>query len=144
MKKTQRIGVYGFCTYQGSIIAIQKKRGPFKGKLDLPGGKIEHREDHIKALKRELSEELGLTKKDFEIGNILGVWEDHSRHIWEGQEHDEHIIALVYGVKVFDINLDFKEEKGDSEKIFLIQKSDTTHPKTNIFQQVLDFYNSNI
>ena len=135
--KTQRIWVYGLCEFDWKIVAIQKKRGPFTGKLDLPGWKIEHWEEHKIALKRELEEELWVLENDIEIEKLLCVEEDFVKHIWEWKEKDEHIIAIIYKVKIHKLNLGYIEKWWDSEKIFLIDTNDTTFEKINIFKKIL-------
>ena len=66
--------------YKENIVVILKKRWPFTGLYDLPGGKIEHWENHIFSLKRELEEEIWLFEKDFEIKRLLTVEEDFVKH----------------------------------------------------------------
>ena len=61
------IGAYGVIIHEEEIALVKKSRGAYKGKLDLPGGRIEHEEDPIKALKREVSEEAGVTLKGIKI-----------------------------------------------------------------------------
>ena len=81
--KTTRIWVYASLKYKENIVVILKKRWPFTGMYDLPWGKIEHWENHILSLKRELEEEIWLLEKDFEIKKILTVEEDFVKHVWE-------------------------------------------------------------
>ena len=48
------IGAYGVILKDNKIALIRKARGGYKGKLDLPGGGIEHTETPEQALVREL------------------------------------------------------------------------------------------
>ncbi len=50
------VGAYGVIIKDDKIALIKKSRGGYKGKLDLPGGGIEHDETPMDALKRELVE----------------------------------------------------------------------------------------
>ena len=65
-KKTH-IGVYGVVVKNHNILLINKTRGPYKGKLDLPGGKIEHGENITECLSRELAEETGVQVQGAEL-----------------------------------------------------------------------------
>ena len=107
---------------------------------DLPGGKIEHWENHIFSLKRELEEEIWLFEKDFEIKRLLTVEEDFVKHIWKWEEKDEHIIAIIYEVNIIseNLNLNFIENGWDSAGLKLISINDLNFPKTNILQKALD------
>ncbi len=60
-------GVYGICRKGDEVLVIKKGRGPYKGRYDLPGGRIEFGEEVEVALKREFEEEVGviLTKLAF-------------------------------------------------------------------------------
>ena len=47
------VGAYGVIIKDDKIILVKKARGGYKGKLDLPGGGIEHTELPEEALKRD-------------------------------------------------------------------------------------------
>lgn len=53
-------GVYALVIDRGCLLTLRKKRGPYVGMLDLPGGGIEKDESEVEALERELKEETGL------------------------------------------------------------------------------------
>lgn len=57
------LGTYGILTKDGQILLIKKSRGPYTGKLDLPGGRLEHGEGVLTALAREITEETGVIMK---------------------------------------------------------------------------------
>ena len=54
-RKHTHIGCYGIITSNNKIALIKKARGGYLGKLDLPGGGIEHNESPEDTLKRELN-----------------------------------------------------------------------------------------
>ena len=107
--KTIRTWVYAILKYKENIVVILKKRWPFTGLYDLPGGKIEHWENHIFSLKRELEEEIWLHENDYEV-NIISE----------------------------NLNLDFIENGWDSAGLKLISINNLNFPKTNILQKALD------
>lgn len=143
--KTIRTGVYAILKYKENIVVILKKRWPFTGLYDLPGGKIEHGENNIVSLKREIEEEIWLREKDFKIKRLLSVEEDFIKHIWEWEEKDEHIIAIVYEVEIItdSLNLDFIENWWDSAGLKLISINDLILPKTNILKKILKLLSIN-
>ena len=57
IKKTH-IGSYAVIVKDEKIALVRKSRGGYKGKLGLPGGGIEFKEDPIATLKREVKEEI--------------------------------------------------------------------------------------
>jgi 8-oxo-dGTP diphosphatase len=92
------IGVYGLILDSDKVLLIKKGRGPYTGKYDLPGGKIEFGETQIDALKREISEETGLVCSTIEL--IEGV---SNRVQWEkpnGGIEDLHHLGFVYSVDI--------------------------------------------
>lgn len=67
MKEYKQLGSYGLIVQDGKILLIKKNGGPYDGKLDLPGGTIEFCERPMDALKRELTEEVGINVLDFKL-----------------------------------------------------------------------------
>lgn len=144
--KTIRTWVYALLKYQDKIITILKWRWPFTWLYDLPGWKIEHWEGNIESLKRELFEEVWLKESDYIIERLLTVEEDFVKHIWQDEKKDEHIIAIVYEVKIIndEIDLDFIEKLWDANWIKLIDIDDLKVWKTNILKKVIKKYETNI
>ena len=67
MKETRHLGVYAAIIENDSILLVKKARGAYLGKLDLPGGSIEHGEKPEETLKRELKEEIGISVDDNDL-----------------------------------------------------------------------------
>src|SRR5258707_4199864 len=63
IKELNKTGFFGIIEYKNRFVLIEKARGPFKGKWDLPGGKAEFGEKPEGALFREIEEETGLKIK---------------------------------------------------------------------------------
>ncbi|MBA3958547.1 MAG: NUDIX domain-containing protein [Parachlamydiaceae bacterium] len=62
MQQVTRFGVYGVAIRDGKILLITKKpQGCYPSMLDLPGGGIEFGETAEDTLRREFSEEVGMT-----------------------------------------------------------------------------------
>ena len=137
--KTIRIWIYALLKYREHIVVIKKWRGPFTWLYDLPGGKIEHGENHIMALKREIVEEVWINESDFVINALLSVEDDFIQHIWEWEEKNEHIIAIVYEVNIISdsIDLNYMEAWWDANGLMLMSIDDKETPKTNILGKVL-------
>lgn len=54
-----------------SILFCERLSDPYKGKLNLVGGKIEEGEDHFEAAYRELREETGIGRSDVELLHMM-------------------------------------------------------------------------
>lgn len=107
------IGVYGVIIKDEKIALIRKARGGYKGKLDLPGGGIEHTESPRETLDRELMEEInGKVKSavllDVTATNIKWEMEDD---VWE----DLHHIGIIYTVELKTDKLKEDADGLDSE-----------------------------
>ena len=67
----KHIGAYGVLIRNEKMALILKSRGGYKGKLDLPGGGIEHSETPIEALCREVMEEAGLKVLSYQLLDVV-------------------------------------------------------------------------
>ena len=106
------VGAYGVIVKENKIALIKKARGGYTGKLDLPGGGIEHTELPEETLKRELMEEIGCKVKCYELmdvtaTNIKWLMEED---LWE----DLHHIGILYKVNLVSDNLKKETDGIDS------------------------------
>ena len=61
MEIKNHFGIYGVCLQEGKLLCIEKTRGPYQHRFDLPGGSQELGEGLTETLKREVLEETGYT-----------------------------------------------------------------------------------
>lgn len=69
MKKLNVIIVFN--KENNKILMCKRTKDPYKGKLNLVGGKVEKDEDELHAAYRELEEETGITKNDIILTNLM-------------------------------------------------------------------------
>lgn len=69
MKKLNVIIV--FDKDENKILMCKRTKEPYKGKLNLVGGKVEKDEDELKAAYRELEEETGIKRDDIKLINVM-------------------------------------------------------------------------
>ena len=91
-------GVYGVCLQEGKLLCIEKTRGPYQNRFDLPGGSQEVGEGLTETLKREVLEETGYTLSRYSNPRVYDVLVQE-----EGQDFAVHHIMAFY-----DIELDFE------------------------------------
>lgn len=107
------VGAYGILIKNEKIALVKKARGGYKGKLDLPGGGIEHTELPTETLKREIMEEVGIHITNFELFDVTATnikWEMEP-DLWE----DLHHIGILYIVDTDELNLKSDADGLDSE-----------------------------
>lgn len=110
--KNQRIGVCGILMLDKKIVVIKKARGPYKGKYDLPGGKIEEGESHEEALKREFLEETGLT---ISVDKFIDTNEVHSKYLNDkGEDRELYHTGYFYFVSLVSGDLKVEADGEDS------------------------------
>lgn len=100
IQKILHVGVYGLIQKGDDLLVIRKSRGPYKGLLDLPGGRPNHGEPLLDALTREICEETGVRAHKYSFfGNFsfLISYKD-SNDIPKELYH----IALLYKVTHFN------------------------------------------
>lgn len=112
VKKTH-VGAYGIIIHDEKIALIRKARGGYKGKLDLPGGGIEHMETPDEAVRREIMEEAGIEIDEYSLLDVTSTnitWEMEP-DLWE----DLHHIGVLYQVGVSNFDLKKDADGLDSE-----------------------------
>ena len=74
MEIKRHFGVYGVCLQEGKLLCIEKTRGPYQYRYDLPGGSQELGEGLTETLKREVLEETGFTVRSYSNPRIYDVF----------------------------------------------------------------------
>ena len=101
MEIKKHFGVYGICFENGKLLCIEKTRGPYQHRFDLPGGSQELGEGLTETLKREVLEETGYTLSRYLNPRIYDVMVQE-----EGQDFAVHHIMAFY-----DIALNFESSQ---------------------------------
>lgn len=101
MEIKKHFGVYGICLENGKLLCIEKTRGPYQHRYDLPGGSQEVGEGLTETLIREVLEETGYKLKGYANPRIYDVLVQEDR-----QDFAVHHIMAFY-----DIVLDFERSQ---------------------------------
>jgi len=102
MNKSQKIhlGVYGIFVKNRAVLLIKKSRGPYQGKYDLPGGRIEFGETLAAALQREIEEEANAQVISY---SFLSNEEYFCTYSKEGEERAFHHVGIYF---ITDLKID--------------------------------------
>ena len=111
MEIKNHFGVYGVCLQEGKLLCIEKTRGPYQHRFDLPGGSQEPGEGLTETLKREVLEETGYMLSDYSNPRIYDVLVQE-----DGQDFVVHHIMAFY-----DIVLDFEHYQNHFLMKFLME-----------------------
>lgn len=111
MEIKNHFGVYGVCLQEGKLLCIEKTRGPYQNRFDLPGGGQELGEGLTETLEREVLEETGYTLSRYSNPRIYDVMVQEG-----GQDFAVHHIMAFY-----DIVLDFERSQNPFLKRFLME-----------------------
>ena len=101
MEIKNHFGVYGVCLQDGKLLCIEKTRGPYQQRFDLPGGSQELGEGLTETLKREVLEETGYAISSYSNPRIYDVLVQE-----EGQD-----FAVYHIMAFYDIVLDFERSQ---------------------------------
>ena len=109
MEIKKHFGVYAVCLENGKLLCIEKTRGPYQHRYDLPGGSQEVGEGLTETLIREVLEETGYKLKGYANPRIYDVLVQE-----EVQDFAVHHIMAFY-----DIALDFEHSQNSiSQEVF--------------------------
>jgi len=108
------LGIYGLYIKNDEVLVIKKARGPYKGKFDLPGGKIEPGESFEQALRREMLEETGAEILSFSfLQNAESIFEYTDEEKGERLFHHIGIYYLVdLNIKSLKLDPDGHDSNG--------------------------------
>ena len=109
MEIKHHFGVYGVCLQEGKLLCIEKTRGPYQNRFDLPGGSQELGEGLTETLKREVLEETGYTLSRYLNPRIYDVMVQE-----EGQDFAVHHIMAFYDI-VLDLE---RSQKSLPQEVF--------------------------
>ncbi len=82
------IGVGAIVVRDGSLLMVRRGREPGKDLWSIPGGRLEHGEYIVDAIKREVREETGL---EVDVGDLMGILE---------LPRDDHLVILDHRATV--------------------------------------------
>ena len=109
MEIKNHFGVYGVCLQEGKLLCIEKTRGPYQRRFDLPGGSQEVGEGLTETLKREVLEETGYMLRQYLNPRIYDVLVHE-----EGQDFAVHHIMAFYDI-VLDLE---RSQKSLPQEVF--------------------------
>jgi 8-oxo-dGTP diphosphatase len=98
MYKHTHVGVYGIAFNNGQVLLVEKQRGPYSGKWDLPGGGIENGENSIETLTREFGEECGHKVLESKLIEVLNNRIEYVNS--EKQLEELTLVSIIYLVSV--------------------------------------------
>lgn len=105
MKNQVKPAVKALIEREGKILALRTKTED-RIYWVLPGGKVEHGEHPLEALRREIREELSI---EIEIGDPIGIY-----HFFVGEKDDgDQIVLTVFEVESGDQQIDISRNPAD-------------------------------
>jgi mutator protein MutT len=114
MRENTHVGVYAVIENNQNLVLIKKNRGPYKGLLDLPGGKIEYGETPETALIREVKEETNLNTEKIEIRTFRSNYIEYQTE--DGEIERLQHFASIYKVEVESlVGMNFESDGEDSD-----------------------------
>lgn len=135
MQQHKHIGVYAFIVMNDSVLLIKKARGPYIGKLDLPGGSLEFGEKPLEGLARELKEETGLAIKNQKLLDFLShtvIYKDNNEDL------QMYHLGIIYEVEISSTDtLKSTGDGQDSNGAVWVTIADINHENLSPFAKIL-------
>ena len=95
MEIKRHFGVYAVCFENGKLLCIEKTRGPYQHRYDLPGGSQHLGECLTETLIREVMEETGFTVRSYSNPRIYDVFVRE-----ELKNFTVHHVMVLYDVDI--------------------------------------------
>ena len=132
MKQHTHVGVYALARKDDAVLLIKKARGPYIGKWDLPGGRLEFGEKPVEGLAREVLEETGLV---VQASNLVDVFSHSVVYQPAGVEQEEmYHVGIIYEVSLdYSENLKTGSDGEDSSGASWIKLSEITENNSSPF-----------
>lgn len=109
MKKLNVIIVYN--KDENKILMCKREKEPYKGKLNLVGGKVEKGESELEAAYRELNEETGIKRNEINLTHIMNFqynMQDMELEVFAGKlNKDVELVEEVNKLYWIDKNNNF-------------------------------------
>ena len=99
------IGIYGICIIDNKVLCIQKERGPYRNRFDLPGGSQKENEGLTETLVREFREETGYEIENYVNCRVYDVF------VEEANRTVHHIMVF------YDVDINLEQQDTISEKL---------------------------
>ncbi len=112
----QRLAAYALVLRGDDVLLTRNSvRGPYPGTWTLPGGGVDHGENPVVAVVREVAEETGLVAT---VGDLLGVHDEHfTGTAPTGVEEDFHGVHLVFAATVDGADPAVHEHEGTTDAV---------------------------
>ena len=98
MEIKNHFGVYAVCFENGKLLCIEKTRGPYQHRYDLPGGGQQLGEGLTETLTREVMEETGFTVRSYSNPRIYDVFVRE-----ELKNFTVHHVMALYDVDIHEV-----------------------------------------
>ena len=98
MEIKRHFGVYAVCFENGKLLCIEKTRGPYQHRYDLPGGSQQLGEGLTETLTREVMEETGFTVRSYSNPRIYNVFVRE-----ELKNFTVHRVMALYDVDINEV-----------------------------------------
>lgn len=109
MKKLNVVIVYN--KDESKILMCERKKEPYKGMLNLVGGKVEENETELESAYRELNEETGITNKDIRLTHLMNfqyIQNDMELEVFAGKLNKEiNVVEEINKLYWIDKNENF-------------------------------------
>lgn len=109
MKKLNVVIVYN--KDESKILMCERKKEPYKGMLNLVGGKVEENETELESAYRELNEETGITNKDIRLTHLMNfqyIQNDMELEVFAGKLNKEiNVVEEINKLYWIDKNANF-------------------------------------